>query len=129
MTVRVDERDLASTLGGPEHGGPFPPVYATSRMVALMELAAAKCLLPLLEPMEVSVGVDVQVRHLAATPPGVQVTASARFSRMNGKLYEFEVFATDPAGEIGRGLHSRAIVDSSRLESGAARRRSSSSGS
>ena len=106
----VSERDLASALSQ-EHGDTFPPVFATARMVALMELAAARALAPLLEDGELSVGVLVQVTHTAATPPGARVTAQARFAGMEGKFYRFEVSAKDAGGEIGRGIHHRAIVE------------------
>ncbi|NQD96425.1 thioesterase, partial [Pseudomonas sp. CrR25] len=55
----------------------FPEVFATSRMIALMELAAARCMQPLLQAHELSVGVGVDIRHLGATPIGVRVVAKA----------------------------------------------------
>jgi predicted thioesterase len=119
LTVALS--DLASVLNlEPEDA--FPPVFATSRMVALMELAAARVLRPHLREGEVSVGVSVDVVHTAATPPGATVTATARFLGRDGKLFLFEVSATDDGGEIGRGTHKRAIVAVERLVAGAARR-------
>jgi fluoroacetyl-CoA thioesterase len=117
----VAESDLASRIS-PDHADSFPPVFSTARMVALMELAAARVLTPILSPGELSVGVLVNVDHTAATPPGARVRATARFLGMEGKFYSFEVAAFDPAGEIGRGVHRRAIVDSDRLRRGAERR-------
>lgn len=117
----VGPADLANVLNlGP--GDSFPPVFATSRMVGLMEVAAARILGPHLREGEVSVGVSVDVVHTAATPPGSTVTATARFVGREGKLFLFEVSAADDAGEIGRGSHKRAIVSSERLVAGAARR-------
>lgn len=120
----VEEHDLASALcsafGGRDE---FPRVFATSRMVALMEVAAARLLAPFLEEGELSVGVTVDITHSAATPPGATVTATATLLRVEGKLFVFEVVATDDAGEIGRGTHKRAVVVMSRLVEGAARRR------
>jgi fluoroacetyl-CoA thioesterase len=117
----VAAADLASTLRlGPEDS--FPPVLATSRMIALMEIAAARLLVPLLGPGDLSVGVTVDVSHAAATPEGIKVTASARYAGREGRLYLFEVVALDAGGEIGRGTHKRAIVSGERLLSGAARR-------
>jgi fluoroacetyl-CoA thioesterase len=92
-------------------------------MIALMELAAARALQPLLQPGELSVGVSVDIRHTAATPLGLEVVAEARFVAREGKAYLFEVSASDPGGEIGRGTHRRAIVSTERLLQGAARRR------
>lgn len=117
----VGPEDLASSLPT-EMGDSFPAVLATARMVALMEIAAARVLQPLLGPGELSVGVTVEVSHTAPTPPGVQVTTTARYAGREGKLYLFEVSATDPGGEIGRGWHKRAIVTSERLQNGAVKR-------
>ena len=117
----VGPEDLASSLPI-EFGDEFPAVFATARMVALMEIAAARVLQPLLGPGELSVGVTVDITHTAPTPPGVQVTTTARFAGREGKLFLFEVSASDPGGEIGRGWHKRAIVTSERLQSGAAKR-------
>lgn len=76
-----------------------------------------------LEEGELSVGVTVDITHSAATPPGATVTATATLLRVEGKLFVFEVSATDDGGEIGRGTHKRAVVLTSRLVEGAARRR------
>jgi predicted thioesterase len=105
-----------------EPGDVFPAVFATSRMVALMEVAAARVLGPHLLEGELSVGVTVDIVHTAATPPGGTVTATAKFVGKDGKLFLFEVSATDDAGEIGRGTHKRAVVSAERLMAGAARR-------
>jgi len=118
----VGESDLASALST-DHADSFPPVFATARMVALMELAAARVLTPLLEAGELSVGVFLDVRHTAATPPGATVTARARFTGMEGKFYRFDVEVFDDGGPIGRAVHDRAIVTVDRLLEGARRRR------
>lgn len=121
VTWRVSDADLASAIGV-GMSDVFPGVLATARMIALMEVAASRVLRPLLAEGELSVGVTVDVSHSAATPPGATVRATARFLRQEGKLYVFDVWAEDDGGEIGRGLHKRAIVSSERLEIGAARR-------
>ena len=119
--LKVAPSDLASALNL-EPADAFPPVFATSRMVALMELAAARVLRPQLRAGELSVGVSVDVVHTAATPLGATVTATAKFVGREGKLFLFEVSATDNAGEVGRGTHKRAIVTTERLVAGAAQR-------
>jgi predicted thioesterase len=121
FTMRVRESDLAST-SVPDQVGRFPAVLATTRMILAMEVAAGNCLVPLIDDGELSVGVVVNVQHLAATPPGVDVTARAKYLGRAGKLYRFEVVATDPGGEIGRGEHHRAIISRERLLAGAAKR-------
>jgi len=120
-TLIVRPQHLASSISG-ETGDSFPPVFATARMVALMEVAASRVLIPLLGPGELSVGVTVDINHTAPTPLGAEVTATARYAGRDGKLFLFEVSASDPGGEVGRGWHKRAIVSSERLQSGAARR-------
>ncbi|PIG85479.1 hypothetical protein AARAC_007100 [Aspergillus arachidicola] len=97
----------------------FPRVLATSRMVAFMEIAAARVLQPLLSPGQLSVGTSINVTHSAPTPVGAKVTAEAKYIGPKGKLYQFEVIAKDEAGEVGRGSHERAIVEIARLENGA----------
>jgi predicted thioesterase len=101
----------------------FPEVFATSRMVALMELAAARAMRRLLGPGQLSVGVSLQVRHTAATPVGCEVRAVATYLGPEGKLFRFQVAAFDDAGPIGEGEHARALIDEERLVSGAARRK------
>ena len=118
----VAESDLASALSQ-DHRDTFPDVFSTARMVALMELAAARALAELLEDGELSVGVLVNVTHTAATPPGARVTAEARYTGREGKFYCFDVLARDDSGEIGRGKHQRAIIRTQRLLEGASRRR------
>ena len=119
--LTVASADLANVLNL-EPGDSFPPVFATSRMVGLMEVAAARILRPHLREGEVTVGVSVDVVHTAATPPGATVTATATLVGRDGKLFLFEIAAADNAGEIGRGTHKRAVVTTERLVAGAARR-------
>ena len=120
-TLIVGPQDLASSISS-DTGDDFPPVLATARMIALMEIAASRVLLPLLGPGELSVGVTVDITHTAPTPLGAEVTATARYAGREGKLFLFEVSAADPGGEVGRGWHKRAIVSNERLQSGAAKR-------
>ncbi len=119
MVVRP--ADLASAFRlAPEDA--FPPVFATARMVALMEIASARLLVPYLAEGERSVGVRIDVTHSAATPEGAAVEAVATYLGREDRNYRFDVVARDRGGEIGRGLHVRAIVSNDRLVRGAARR-------
>jgi len=122
-TSIVEDDDLADKVGL-SASDTFPAVYATSRMIALMELAAARTMAPALGDGENSVGVTVDVEHTRPTPLGASVTAEAHYLGRDGKLYLFEVLARDDAGLIGRGRHKRAVVDAHRLEESAAQRRS-----
>ena len=97
----------------------FPEVFATSRMIALMELAAARLMKPLLKNDELSVGVNVTVNHLAATPNNEEIKAIAIYKGMEGKLYKFNVELYDKGGKAGSGTHTRAVVKTERLVQGA----------
>ena len=124
VNLVVRESDCASALKlSDDPRDNFPAVFATTRMIALMELAGARLLHPLLQPGEMSVGAHVDVSHTAATPTGAKVTASATYRGREGKLFVFDVIAHDPGGVIGRGTHKRAIVSRDRLIAGAAKRR------
>lgn len=118
----VTAADTAAALNAIT-GDKFPEVLATTKCIALLELAAGHLLLPLQKPGELSVGVTVDVKHTAATPVGAWVEAEATFRGVEGKLYSFDVVAHDPGGEVMRGVHKRAIVSESRLLDGASRRR------
>lgn len=120
MDVRFSDTAQALSLSREDD---YPPVFATSRMVALMELAAARMLNRLLQPGQLSVGVNVDIRHTAATPVGCGVRAVATFLGQEGKLYRFRVEAFDEAGSIGEGAHTRAIISTERLLAGAEKRR------
>ena len=117
----VGPADLASSIST-EGGDEFPAVLATARMIALMETAAARVMQPFLGPGELSVGVTVDIVHSAPTPPGALVNANARYTGREGKLFVFEIDAHDEGGEIGRGSHKRAIVETERLVRAAAKR-------
>jgi len=120
LTVSPGDTAEALSISGEDA---FPAVFATSRMIALMELAAARLMKPLLATGQLSVGVSVNVSHTAATPVGCKVRAVATYLGPDGKLSRFRVEAFDEAGSIGDGEHTRAIVATERLIAGAAKRR------
>lgn len=86
-------------------------MLATPVMVMAMENAALAAIKPYLERTESAVGSRVDIRHLAATPLGRQVTASAEVVKVDGRRIEFEVRAMDGAEEIGVGTHERVLID------------------
>jgi len=119
------DKDMAKALSISSEDD-FPEVFATSRMIALMELAAARLMRGILEPNQLSVGVGVSIQHLGATPNNTEVRGVATFLGKEGRLYKFNVEAFDNGGKIGEGEHTRAIVDIERLLSGARKRISES---
>ncbi|OUR63080.1 thioesterase [Colwellia sp. 39_35_sub15_T18] len=121
LCYQVQASDLAKELSFDPQDD-FPEVYATSRMIALMELAAARLMKPLLSKGELSVGVKVDVTHLAATPNNVEVKAVATYKGIKEKLHAFDVELHDQGGLAGSGTHTRAIVKTERLMQGAVSR-------
>ena len=121
IDYQVQEKDLAKNLAISKEDD-FPEVLATSRMIALMELAAARLMKPDLKANELSVGVNVNVNHMAATLTNEIVKATAEFIGMEGKFYAFNVTLHDAGGIAGKGSHTRAIVETQRLLDGAAKR-------
>ena len=122
VTLTVTPSETAARFGL-DPGEAYPEVFATAHMVREMERAAARLMRPLLGPGQLSVGVRVDVTHIAPTPVAGLVVTRARFTGREGKLYWFEVWAEDAGGSVGRGRHARAIVDERRLLAAAVTRR------
>lgn len=97
-------------------------VLATPTMCALMEEAAMKAVAAELEEGMTTVGTELSVSHLAATPIGCTVTARAVLKAVDGRRLDFEVEAFDDAEPIGKGTHSRFIVAAERFQSKANRK-------
>src|SRR5690606_31466519 len=121
IEYKVQNKDLAANLQISIDDN-FPQVFATARMVALMECSAAKMMKNLLKDGELSVGVGVDIKHLAPTLENDTAISTATFVGMEGKLYKFEIEVVDSGGVIGTGVHTRAIVSNERLISGAKER-------
>jgi fluoroacetyl-CoA thioesterase len=89
----------------------MPQVYATPMMILLMEMASGTAIASHLPEGFVSVGMDVKVRHLAATPVGGTVRAISRVLEIDRKSVVFEVEAWDGDRKIGDGTHRRGVVN------------------
>ena len=94
----------------------MPQVYATPMMILHMEMAAGSAIAARLPEGFVSVGMDVKVRHLAATPVGRTVRAIARVIQIDPKSVVFAVEAWDGDRKIGDGTHRRGIVNVTEFE-------------
>ena len=90
-------------------------VYATPCMVALMEGAACEAIADALPEDKTSVGIELNISHLAATPVGLEVHAVAEVTAVEGNILTFRVEAFDEKGKIGEGTHKRAIVTAQRF--------------
>lgn len=92
-------------------------VLATPAMIALMEQAAVRAVDPLLPEGQKTVGVAVEVKHLAPTPVGMEVRATAELIQVDGRKLLFKVEAHDEREKVGEGLHRRVIIDIERFAS------------
>ena len=90
-------------------------VYATPCMVALMEGAACEAIADALPEDKTSVGTELHISHLSATPVGLDVRAEAVVTEVDGNAITFQVTAYDEAGKIGEGTHKRFIVSTQRF--------------
>ena len=90
-------------------------VYATPCMVALMEGAACEAIQEALSDSQTTVGTELNIQHISATPVGLEVRAEAEVVAVDGKVITFEVKAFDEAGEIGKGTHKRVIVNTQKF--------------
>jgi fluoroacetyl-CoA thioesterase len=96
------------------HDG-MPHILCTPWLVWFLEHAARNAVLPLLEPGESTVGVVVNVEHLAATPPGEKVVCRARVIYADGPLITFQLEAHDEHEKIARGTHKIRVIQAARL--------------
>lgn len=110
ITHIVAESDTATV-----YGSGLAPVLSTPHLVALMEGAAQTALTPYLEPGQSSVGVHVDIRHLAATPIGMSVRVCAKVTEVVLPRVCFHVEAWDDVEKIGEGKHERFIIDCARF--------------
>jgi fluoroacetyl-CoA thioesterase len=95
----------------------MPEVFATGFMVGLLEWACIKAVKPhLVWPSEQTVGTHIDVSHLAATPPGFEVTANVKLVEVDGRRLVFEVEAHDGVDLISRGTHERFIINKEKFD-------------
>jgi len=94
----------------------MPAVYGTPTMILHMEMAAGLAVQPSLPAGYVSVGMMVNIRHLAATPAGRAVRAIARVIAIEGKSILFAVESWDGDRKIGDGTHRRGVVNLAEFE-------------
>lgn len=120
MVIEVGVKGEVSTLveredTAKEVGSGSLLVYATPCMVALMEGAACEAIAEALPEEKTSVGIELNISHLSATPVGLEVRAEAEVTAVEGSIITFAVTAYDEAGKIGEGTHKRAIVSTQRF--------------
>jgi fluoroacetyl-CoA thioesterase len=104
------ERVVTRELTADALGNPGVMVFATPFVINLLEHAAHAVMIPHLTPGVATVGTGVDVRHLAATPPGMRVRARAVLREIDGYRYLFDVEAWDDVEKIAEGRHERVMV-------------------
>ena len=120
MEITVGMKGSASTVAEREDtalevGSGSLLVYATPCMVALMEGAACEAIAASLPEDKTSVGIELAICHVSATPVGLAVTAEAEVTAVEGSVITFRVTASDEKGKIGEGIHKRALVSTQRF--------------
>lgn len=121
--TRIDAglKGTAQITVSPEHTAPFIgsgriAVLATPVMINVIEAAALNAIEHLLPAGHQSLGIHLDVSHTAATPVGLQVTATAEVLRVDGRTVTFRVEARDTFEPIGGGTHQRVVVSVARFD-------------
>jgi len=112
ITVSDDLTAEASNVAG------MAPVLATPRLISFLERTAHLAVFPLLTEGQSTVGTLVNVRHLAATPVGMEVRFRAELVEVDRRRLLFKVEAWDEVEKIAEGQHERYIIDQARFLSG-----------
>ena len=112
QSVNVTEENTAKTVGSG-----MLEVFATPAMAALMEKTAALSVAPYLDEGQGTVGISLNIRHLAATPIGLTVECESELIEIDRKRLVFTLKVTDGVDVIGDGTHERFIIDNERFMS------------
>lgn len=108
--VKVTEENTAATIGSG-----MLPVFATPAMAALMEKTAQECVAQYLGDGEGTVGISLNIRHLAATPIGMTVSCESELVEIDRKRLVFSLKVTDGKDVIGDGTHERFIINNEKF--------------
>ena len=113
----TNEKSVAVTLANTAlaMGSGTLRVFATPAMIALCEGCCAESVEDLLDDGMTSVGTKVEIEHLAASPLGASILCKSRLVAVDGRKLDFEVEVYDNVGLIGKGEHTRFIVDAERF--------------
>ena len=95
----------------------MPEVFATGFMVGLIEWTCIKAVMPHLDwPSEQTVGTHIDVSHMAATPPGLEVTTTVKLVKIDGMKLVFEIEAHDGVDLITKGIHQRFVIQKDKFD-------------
>ncbi len=102
----------------------MPKVFATGFTVGLFEWACIQAINPHIDwPYEQTVGIHVNINHVAATPTGLTVTVKGKLEKVEGRKLSFSVVADDGVDKISEGTHERFIIDAAKFNAKAAAKR------
>ena len=110
MSVRSRTGEATLHLYPAQTTDDIPAVLARSRMIELMELAAARLMKPNLRDAESSVSIEMKVTHVASTTVGGTLRAVAAYAGIAGRLHRFRINVFDESGLIGSAEHTRAVI-------------------
>lgn len=102
-------------LTAASHDSELVAAYSTPALVGLMETAAHHAVQPHLPSGQTSVGVEIHIKHLAATPVGGRVRARALVTQVEGAMIHLQLEAWDDVEKIGEGVHTRFVVERERF--------------
>ncbi|MBI3740435.1 MAG: thioesterase family protein [Chloroflexi bacterium] len=106
---------VTKELTAAAYGSGLVAAFATPVMIGLMEGASVEAIKRALAPGQTSVGIEVNIKHLAATPVGMQVRARSKVIGVEGRRVTFQVEAWDDKEKIGEGTHTRMIMDDAKF--------------
>lgn len=121
IDIAAGTKGTATLVVGPEHTAPRVgsgriAVLATPVMINVIEAAALAACEHLLQAGHQSLGIHLDVRHIAATPVGMEITATAEVLKVDGRTIWFRVDVHDEKELIGDGLHERVVVNVERFD-------------
>lgn len=119
--LKVGDTASLSVTAAPEHFASkivagTPDVFSTPALGALVEKTAAEWIGQHLGADQMTVGAQIVINHTAATPQGLEVSATVTLAAVEGRRLDFTWTATDGVDEVGNGTHQRFVVDRSRFE-------------
>ncbi len=116
-TIVVDSRMTAHTVSLVFGIDDLPPVLATANMIVFMELTCAEAVRPFMDEGEQTVGIHVDMSHLAATLVGMRVTAEVELIEIRERRLRFKVRCRDEKDIIGEGFHERGVINRAKFMS------------
>ncbi len=115
QSIVVDPRMTAHAVSLIFGVDELPPVLATAGMIVFMELTCAEAVRPFMDEGEQTVGIRVDMSHIAATPVGMRVTAEVELIEVNERKLRFKVLCRDEKDVIGEGFHERGVINRARF--------------